>query len=117
MTDEVDLVEADLEGLFVGVTGLTLARLIAMNVFDGIGSMNHCVTGMLIHSVSSFRCGAKCAVSESMFCPVYVPPASREQFWVDGDVLRDGFGGLPVTLLTPSVPPKPDAGFQVSLPV
>jgi hypothetical protein len=62
MTDEVDLVEADLEGLFVGVTGLTLARLIAMNAFDGIDSMNHCVTGMLIHNVSSFRCGAKCAV-------------------------------------------------------
>jgi len=52
-----------------------------------------------------------------MFCPVYLPPASREQFWVDGDVLRDGFGGLPVTLLTPSVPPKQDAGFHVSWPV
>src|ERR1700757_1702143 len=78
MTDEVDLVEADLEGLFVGVTGLTLARLIAMNAFDGIGSINHCVTGILIHSVSSFRGGSKYAVSESMFWPVDLPPASRE---------------------------------------
>jgi ribonuclease PH len=50
VTDEVDLVEADLEGLFVAVTGLTLALLIAMNAFDGIGSMNHCVTGILIHT-------------------------------------------------------------------
>jgi hypothetical protein len=38
MTVEVDLVEADLEGLSVAVTRLALGRLIAVNTFGGICS-------------------------------------------------------------------------------
>jgi hypothetical protein len=59
MTVDVDLVEADLEGFFVGVTHRALAPLaplVALYAFGGIGSLDGCFVGTALHILFALQC-------------------------------------------------------------
>jgi hypothetical protein len=75
----VDLVETDLEGLFVAVTRLALARLIAVNTFGGICSMDDSFAGIHLHILFSIRCAGGAVLSADRLpeCSIGV----RSQLW------------------------------------
>jgi hypothetical protein len=86
MTVEVDLVEADLEGLSVAVTRLALARLIAVNTFGGICSMDDSFAGIRRHILFSIRCAGDTVLSAES--------AARVQHWRAESALGNCAGRL-----------------------